>query len=95
MAGSGSGSSAGGTAGIAACGSGNSTGAMTGTSGVGAGGMVDTGGSRSLVVMYSSLPPASLSCRRRFLRMVEFHRFLIALSVRPGMSLTILDHFVP
>jgi hypothetical protein len=42
-------------------------------------------------------PPtsASLSWRRIFLRMVEFHRFLIALSVRPGSNLTILDHLVP
>ena len=41
------------------------------------------------------LPPCSFSCRLRFLRIVEFQRFLIALSVRPGSILTILDHLVP
>jgi len=40
-------------------------------------------------------PLASLSWRRRFLRIVEFHRFLMALSVRPGINLTIFDHLVP
>ena len=38
---------------------------------------------------------ASLSNRRRFLRMVEFHRFLMALSVRPGRNLTMVDQRVP
>mmetsp|Transcript_31721 Transcript_31721/g.94279 ORF Transcript_31721/g.94279 Transcript_31721/m.94279 type:complete len:200 (+) Transcript_31721:537-1136(+) len=34
-------------------------------------------------------------CMRSSLRVAEFHRFLMALSVRPGMSLTISAHFVP
>mmetsp|Transcript_17794 Transcript_17794/g.59616 ORF Transcript_17794/g.59616 Transcript_17794/m.59616 type:complete len:249 (-) Transcript_17794:99-845(-) len=34
-------------------------------------------------------------CRRRLLRIAEFQRFLMALSVRPGRSLTIWDHLVP
>mmetsp|Transcript_6453 Transcript_6453/g.21215 ORF Transcript_6453/g.21215 Transcript_6453/m.21215 type:complete len:214 (+) Transcript_6453:933-1574(+) len=41
----------------------------------------------------ASGPP--LSWRRKFFRMVEFQRFLMALSVRPGSIFTILDHFVP
>lgn len=36
-----------------------------------------------------SWPLASRACRRSILRWLEFHRFLIALSVRPGSSLTI------
>ena len=40
--------------------------------------------------------PPFLSLSRRFCRrMAELYRFLIALSVRPGMSLTILDQRVP
>mmetsp|Transcript_2795 Transcript_2795/g.8073 ORF Transcript_2795/g.8073 Transcript_2795/m.8073 type:complete len:379 (-) Transcript_2795:17-1153(-) len=34
-------------------------------------------------------------CMRTSLRVAEFQRFLMALSVRPGMSLTIWAHFVP
>merc|ERR1740124_1160517 len=40
-------------------------------------------------------PPCSLSCCRRMRRIVEFQRFLIALSVRPGSICAILDHLVP
>ena len=41
----------------------------------------------------SSWPPAHIRLvLRSALRRIEFHRFLIALSVRPGKSLTISDH---
>ena len=39
--------------------------------------------------------PCCFSCRRRFLRMMEFHRFLMALAVRPGSILAMFDHLVP
>eukprot|EP00964_Phaeocystis_antarctica_P092647 scaffold59617_cov79-Phaeocystis_antarctica.AAC.21 len=42
---------------------------------------------------YSSWPPSHIRLvLRSALRRIEFHRFLMALSVRPGKDLTISDH---
>ena len=41
------------------------------------------------------LQPAAHTFRRMFFRIVEFQRFLIELSVRPGSIWEILDHLVP
>mmetsp|Transcript_558 Transcript_558/g.1147 ORF Transcript_558/g.1147 Transcript_558/m.1147 type:complete len:265 (-) Transcript_558:129-923(-) len=39
--------------------------------------------------------PRQRACMRTMRRVVEFHRFLMALSVRPGTSLTSIAHLVP
>mmetsp|Transcript_9956 Transcript_9956/g.24652 ORF Transcript_9956/g.24652 Transcript_9956/m.24652 type:complete len:223 (+) Transcript_9956:552-1220(+) len=51
------------------------------------------------IVAMSASPTPGISPPRRLtrssLRVVEFHRFLMALSVLPGISFTIKAHFVP
>mmetsp|Transcript_21215 Transcript_21215/g.54330 ORF Transcript_21215/g.54330 Transcript_21215/m.54330 type:complete len:259 (-) Transcript_21215:176-952(-) len=53
----------------------------------------------STVLILSSPSPGNRpphrACMRTMRRIVEFHRFLMALSVRPGMSLTMSAHLVP